>query len=46
MVRGAVFYPPIALLARAMAPFDPSLGRIATFGAALIAVCAIKDKGP
>ncbi len=46
MVRGAVFYPPIALLARAMAPFDPSLGRTATFGAAFVALRAIKGKGP
>lgn len=45
-VRGAVFYPPIALFARAMAPFDPQLGRLKTFGAAFIALRAIKGKRP
>lgn len=41
-VRGAVFYPPLTLLARAIAPFDPWLGRMTTYGAAFIAVRAIK----
>ena len=45
-VRGAVFYPPIAQLACGMAPFDPWLGRLATFGAAFIALRAFKGNGP
>ncbi len=36
-VRGAVFYPPIALAARAIAPIDHWLGRRTTVGAAFIA---------
>lgn len=39
-LRGAVYYPPMGLLARAMAPLDSSLGRRTTFGAAFIALSA------
>ena len=39
-VRGAVFYPPVAALACAMAPLDPWLGRITAIGAAFVALRA------
>ena len=41
-LRGAVYYPPIGLLARVLAPLDPWLGRYSTFGAAFIALSAVK----
>ena len=41
-VRGAVFYPPVAALACAMAPLDPWLGRITAIGAAFVALRAEK----
>lgn len=37
-VRGAVFYPPVGLLTRALAPVDARLGRFTTVGAAFVAV--------
>ena len=40
--RGAVFYPPVAALACTMAPLDPWLGRIASVGAAFVALRAEK----
>jgi len=40
--RGAVYYPPLSLLARMLAPFDPWFGRMTTVGAAFVALCAIK----
>lgn len=40
-LRGAVYYPPTTLLARALAPLDPWLGRLTTFGAAFIAMSAV-----
>ena len=40
-VRGAVFYPPVRLLARALAPVDPWLGCLTTLGAAFIALHAV-----
>jgi 2-polyprenyl-3-methyl-5-hydroxy-6-metoxy-1,4-benzoquinol methylase len=40
-VRGAVFYPPVGMLARALAPLDLSLGHRTTFGAAFIALSAL-----
>lgn len=40
-VRSAIYYPPIALLARLMAPLDAAFGRLTTFGAAFIAVAAV-----
>jgi SAM-dependent methyltransferase len=39
-VRGAVFHPPSATLARLTAPLDARLGRRTTFGAAFIALAA------
>jgi SAM-dependent methyltransferase len=39
-IRGAVFYPPVGVLARVMAPLDSRLGRLTTFGAAFIALHA------
>jgi SAM-dependent methyltransferase len=41
-VRGAVYYPPIRILARAMAHADRWLGARTTIGAAFLAVAAIK----
>ena len=40
-VRGAVFYPPLGVLAHALAPLDPWLGRCTTCGAAFIALRAV-----
>jgi SAM-dependent methyltransferase len=40
-VRGAVYYPPIGMLARALAPLDSWLGRLTTFGAAFVALSAV-----
>ena len=40
-MRGVAFLPPLALSARAMAPFDAWLGRRTTFGAAFIALRAV-----
>jgi ubiquinone/menaquinone biosynthesis C-methylase UbiE len=42
--RGSVFYPPIGLAARVMAPFDPLLTRMNAPGAAFLALAA--DKMP
>lgn len=39
-LRGAVFYPPLGLCARALAPLDPWLGYFTTIGAAFIAMSA------
>jgi ubiquinone/menaquinone biosynthesis C-methylase UbiE len=44
-VRGAVYYPPIGLFARALAPIDTWLGRVTTVGAAFLALSAISS-GP
>ncbi len=41
-VRGAVFHPPSATMARLTAPLDARLGRQTTIGAAFIALCARK----
>ena len=41
-LRGAVFYPPVAALAWAMAPLDPWLGRITGIGAAFLVLRAEK----
>jgi SAM-dependent methyltransferase len=40
-VQGAVFYPPVGVFARLLAPFDSWLGRLTTFGAAFIALQAL-----
>jgi SAM-dependent methyltransferase len=45
-VRGGVFYPRIALAARAMRGIDPIIGRATTFGAAFIALAAAKPGAP
>ncbi|MBI4264709.1 MAG: class I SAM-dependent methyltransferase [Acidobacteria bacterium] len=42
-VRGAVYYPPIFMLARLLAPLDRWLGSRTTAGAAFIAVAAVKE---
>lgn len=39
--RGVVFYPPVGMFARVLAPLDPWLGRLTTFGAAFIALSAV-----
>ena len=41
-LRGAVYYPRIGWLARAMAPLDPWFARFGTFGAAFLALSAEK----
>lgn len=43
-VRGAVYYPRIAPAARLMAPHDARLARLTTFGAAFLALAAVKPK--
>jgi ubiquinone/menaquinone biosynthesis C-methylase UbiE len=43
-LRGAVFYPRVALAARAMRRLDPVIGRVTTFGAAFIALAATKPR--
>jgi hypothetical protein len=42
VMRGAVFFPPMGLLARLLAPADPWLGRHTTVGAAFIAATGAK----
>jgi ubiquinone biosynthesis O-methyltransferase len=41
-VRGAIFYPRWTAAARLMQPFDPSIGRHMTIGAAFVALSATK----
>ena len=41
-VSGAIYYPRSKLFARAMAPLDPFLGELTTFGAAFVALSAVK----
>jgi SAM-dependent methyltransferase len=41
-VQGAIFFPPWTTLARVMARFDPSFGKLTTLGAAFVAVQAMK----
>jgi ubiquinone/menaquinone biosynthesis C-methylase UbiE len=40
-IRGAVYYPPVGALARALAPADPLFGRLTSFGAAFIGLSAV-----
>lgn len=40
-IRGAVFYPPVGMCARVLAPLDPWLGRLTTLSAAFIALRAV-----
>jgi 2-polyprenyl-3-methyl-5-hydroxy-6-metoxy-1,4-benzoquinol methylase len=45
-VRGAVYYPPVGVIARLMGPaLDAWLGSLTSFGAAFIALGAIKVRG-
>lgn len=44
-VRGAVYYPPLGLLARALAPLDDWFGDLTTLGAAFIALRAVSTPG-
>ena len=46
VIRGAVYYPPIGILARILAPLDPWLGRVTTFGAAFVALQAVAPGDP
>jgi len=41
-VNGAVFYPPLGLAAKAMAPMDPWIGRRTSVGAAFLVLSATK----
>lgn len=41
-VQGAIYYPRCRRAARLMAPYDPSLSRLTTFGAAFLALAAVK----
>ncbi|MDE2466322.1 MAG: class I SAM-dependent methyltransferase [Alphaproteobacteria bacterium] len=43
-IRGAVFYPPLGLCGRLVAPLDPWLGRHTTMGAAFIALKATRPR--
>lgn len=43
--RSAVFYPPIGVAARLMAPVDGVLGRLTTIGAAFLAVAGRRPRG-
>ena len=41
-LRGSVYYPPVGLFARVLAPLDSLFGSLTTFGAAFIALSAVK----
>lgn len=43
-VRGAVFYPPVGLAARSLVRIDAPLGRITSWGAAFLALSAVKGE--
>ncbi len=45
-IRGAVFYPPVGLCARARAPLDPCLALVTTVGAAFVALSAVRPAKP
>lgn len=45
VVRDSIFFPPSALAARAMAPFEPFLTRLHAPGAAFLTLAADKPKG-
>lgn len=45
-IRGAIFYPPAGLCARALAPIDPWLAPLTTVGAAFIALSAVRPSDP
>jgi SAM-dependent methyltransferase len=40
-LRGAVYYPPVGFLARALGPIDSWIGKLTTFGAAFLALSAV-----
>lgn len=40
-LHGTVFYPPVGMFARVLAPLAPWLGRLTTFGATFIALSAV-----
>jgi SAM-dependent methyltransferase len=44
-LRGAIYYPRCGLAARLLAPCDRALGRLTTFGAAFLALAAVKAAG-
>jgi len=41
-IRGAVYYPPVGVLARLLSPADRWLGGLTTFGAAFLAIAATR----
>jgi SAM-dependent methyltransferase len=41
-IGGAIYFPRSTTVARAMAPLDAVLGRLTTFGAAFVAICATR----
>jgi len=45
-VRGAIYYPRCSAAARLMSAYDPLLSRHTTLGAAFLALCAVKPRGP
>jgi SAM-dependent methyltransferase len=45
-VRGAIYYPRWALAARLLSPWDVTLGKLTTIGAAFVAISAIKPAAP
>ena len=45
-VRGAVYYPPVGIIACALGPIDAPLGCLAIFGAAFVALGAISGDKP
>jgi hypothetical protein len=44
-IRGAVYYPPCAVAARLLAPFDFRIGQKTTFGSAFLALKAVNPSG-
>jgi ubiquinone biosynthesis O-methyltransferase len=44
-IGGAIFYPRSRLAARLLHPCDPALGGLTTFGAAFVAISAVKPAG-
>jgi ubiquinone biosynthesis O-methyltransferase len=41
-VRGAIYFPRWGFAARLLSPFDPTLGRLTTFGASFVALLVVK----
>jgi ubiquinone/menaquinone biosynthesis C-methylase UbiE len=42
--RGAIYYPRCGIAARLLAPWDETMGRLTSFGAAFLALAAVKPK--